>query len=167
MSTLYNHPKIKAFVTLTHGEGFGRPMLEASCCDLPIIAPKWSGHMDFLTDSESLLIGGFLKEVPKSVLWPPIIIEPSKWFNVNEGDVVRKLRTFHKKEKMITKKAKRLSSKNRRNMSLKKMAEKFNKILDDVLQGIPQPVTLNLPKLKKVNDKKDTKIKLPKLKKVT
>ena len=47
------------------------------------------------------------------------------------------------------------------------MAEKFNKILDDVLQGIPQSVTLNLPKLKKVNDKKDTKIKLPKLKKVT
>jgi glycosyltransferase involved in cell wall biosynthesis len=167
MSTLYNHPKIKAFVTLTHGEGFGRPMLEASCCDLPIIASKWSGQLDFLTDSESLLISGFLKEVPKSVLWPPIIIEPSKWFNVNEGDVVRKLRTFHKKEKIITKKAKRLSSKNRRNMSLKKMAEKFNKILDDVLQGIPQPIALNLPKLKKVTKDKDTKIKLPKLKKVT
>ena len=69
-------------------------MLEASCCDLPVIATKWSGHLDFLTDSESMLIDGFLKEVPKSALWDPIIVEPSKWFNVNEADVVRKIRTF-------------------------------------------------------------------------
>ena len=103
MSTLYNHPKIGAFITCTHGEGFGRPMLEASCCDLPVIASKWSGHLDFLTDSESMLIDGFLKEVPKSVLWKDIIVEPSKWFDVNEADVVRKIRTFHKKRETNTK----------------------------------------------------------------
>ena len=170
MAILYNHPKIRAFITCTHGEGFGRPMLEASCCDLPVIASKWSGHMDFLTDSDSLLINGFLKEVPKSALWKPIIVEPGKWFNVNEADVKRKLRTFYKKHKLIKKKARRLGKNNRRKYSLDEMAKKFNKILDNVLVSIPSPVNLKLPKLKKVDSEKSksqTIIKLPKLKKVT
>ena len=145
-------------------------MLEASCCDLPVIASKWSGHLDFLTDSESMLIDGFLKEVPKSVLWPPIIVEPSKWFNVNEADVVRKIRTFHKKRKLIQKKATRLGKKNRREFSLRAMAKEFNIIIDEVVKGIPQAVSLNLPKLKKVggnNNPQPAQVKLPKLKKVT
>ena len=169
MSTLYNHPKIAAFITCTHGEGFGRPMLEATCCDLPVIAPKWSGHMDFLTDAESMLIDGFLKPVPKSALWKPIIVEPSKWFDVNEADVVRKIRTFHKKRKLIQKKATRLGRKNRREFSLTAMAIEFNKIIDQALQSVPQPVSLKLPKLKKIGGQSSqpTKIKLPKLKKVT
>ena len=169
MSTLYNHPKIGAFITCTHGEGFGRPMLEASCCDLPVIASKWSGHLDFLTDSESMLIDGFIKPVPKSALWPPIIIEPSKWFDVNEADVVRKVRTFHKKRKLIQKKASRLGKRNRREFSLTAMATQFNKIIDDALTSVPQPVSLKLPKLKKVGGEapQPVKIKLPKLKKVT
>ena len=169
MSTLYNHPKIGAFITCTHGEGFGRPMLEASCCDLPVIASKWSGHLDFLTDSESMLVDGFLKPVPKSVLWKDIIVEPSKWFDVNEADVVRKIRTFHKKRKLIQKKAARLGKKNRREFSLKAMAIEVNKIIDNVLKEIPQAVGLKLPKLKKVGGKSSQpqKIKLPKLKKVT
>ena len=28
MNQLYNHPKVKAHLTFTHGEGFGRPLLE-------------------------------------------------------------------------------------------------------------------------------------------
>ena len=169
MSTLYNHPKIGAFITCTHGEGFGRPMLEASCCDLPVIASKWSGHLDFLTDSESMLIDGFIKPVPKSALWENIIVEPSKWFDVNEADVVRKIRTFHKKRKLIQKKAVRLGKRNRREFSLKAMADKFNSVIDDVLKQIPQAVSLNLPKLKKVGEESSQppKLKLPKLKKVT
>ena len=169
MSTLYNHPKIAAFITCTHGEGFGRPMLEATCCDLPVIATKWSGHLDFLTDAESMLIDGFLKPVPKSALWKPIIVEPSKWFDVNEADVVRKIRTFHKKRKLIQKKATRLGKANRRKFSLTAMAIEFNKIIDQALQSVPQPVSLKLPKLKKVGGQSSQPaiIKLPKLKKVT
>ena len=28
MNQLYNHPKVKVHVSFTHGEGFGRPLLE-------------------------------------------------------------------------------------------------------------------------------------------
>ena len=170
MAMLYNHPKIKTMVSCTHGEGYGRPLAEATCCDLPVIASNWSAQLDFLSDKESLLISGFLKEVPKSALWPPIVVEPSKWFNVQESDVIRKFRLFHKKEKLITKKAKRLGKKNRREKSLRAMAVEMNKIMDDVLKKIPSQVGLKLPKLQKVgetSEKPKASIKLPKLKKIT
>ena len=170
MAMLYNNPKIKGFVSCTHGEGFGRPMLEASCCGLPVIASKWSGQMDFLNDKESLMINGHLGEIPDSQVWEPIVVKPGQWYNVNEADVIRKFRMFHKKFKIINKKGKRLGRTNHRKFSLTNMAKKFNSTLDEVLKSIPSPVALNLPKLKKVkgdNSKSQTTIKLPKLKKVT
>ena len=108
MAMLYNNPKIKGFVSCTHGEGFGRPMLEASCCGLPVMASKWSGQMDFLNDKESLMINGHLGEIPDSLVWEPIVVKPGQWYNVNEADVIRKFRMFHKKFKIINKKGKRL-----------------------------------------------------------
>ncbi|OUX54497.1 MAG: hypothetical protein CBE47_00695 [Pelagibacteraceae bacterium TMED287] len=169
MSHLYNNPKIKCFISCTHGEGFGRPLLEASCCGLPVIASKWSGHLDFLDESDSLLIEGHLKDVPEDQIWKPIIVKPSKWFNPTEADVIRKIRMFHKKHPIFTKKGKRLGKKNHREYSLDKMAIQFNKIIDNVLKQIPSAVSLKLPKLKKVDGKKpqNATIKLPKLKKVT
>jgi hypothetical protein len=49
------------------------------------------------------------------------------------------------------------------------MAIEFNKIIDQALQSVPQPVSLKLPKLKKIGGEssKPAIIKLPKLKKVT
>tara|TARA_A100001391_G_scaffold17187_1_gene9600 strand:+ start:367 stop:1674 length:1308 start_codon:yes stop_codon:yes gene_type:complete len=150
MSELYNNPKVKYFITCTHGEGFGRPMLEASCCDLPVIASNWSGHMDFLNASESLLMQGKLESVPKAMVWKPIVEEQSKWYNVNDDDIKRKLRLAHKNHKGIMKKAKRLGKKNRKNFSLENMSKEFNKIIDDIIKNVPKQVALKLPKLKKV-----------------
>jgi len=39
MNSVYNHPKVKAMVSLTHGEGYGRPLAEfSSSSGKPIIA---------------------------------------------------------------------------------------------------------------------------------
>ncbi len=38
MWRLYNHPKVKATLSFTHGEGFGRPLLEFSMTGKPVIA---------------------------------------------------------------------------------------------------------------------------------
>ena len=73
MALLYNLPKIKAMLSCTHGEGFGRPLAEATCCDLPVIASGWSGQMDFLNGKQSTLIEGELKPIPKDLIWKPII----------------------------------------------------------------------------------------------
>jgi glycosyltransferase involved in cell wall biosynthesis len=48
MNALYNHPKVKAMISFTKAEGFGRPLLEFSSIGKPIIAPHYSGQADFL-----------------------------------------------------------------------------------------------------------------------
>ena len=170
MALLYNLPKIKAMLSCTHGEGFGRPLAEATCCDLPVIASNWSGQLDFLNPKQSILIDGELKPIPKALIWKPIIVEPGKWFNVNEVDVVNKLRMFHKNHKGLKVSAKKLGMWNRSKFSLTTMAKSFNRIIDNALSAIPEtpkPMSLKLPKLKKKTDSKPATIKLPKLKKVT
>ncbi len=49
MTGLYAHPKIKAMINISHGEGFGLPLFEAAREGLPIITIGWSGQTDFLT----------------------------------------------------------------------------------------------------------------------
>ena len=115
------------------------------------------------------MIDGELKPIPKALIWKPIIVEPGKWFNVSEPDVIRKLRFFKQNYKKLKHQAKLLGMNNRSKFSLTTMAKKFNNIIDDALklmQETPKQMSLKLPKLKKSTPKPAT-IKLPKLKKVT
>ena len=61
MNIFYNHPKIKVHISFTKGEGFGRPLLEASVSQKPIIVPQYSGYLDFL--KYSILIPGQLTQI--------------------------------------------------------------------------------------------------------
>ena len=55
MNEMYNHSKIKAMVSATKGEGFGRPLLEFALTGKPVIASGWSGHTDFLDPKFNIL----------------------------------------------------------------------------------------------------------------
>jgi glycosyltransferase involved in cell wall biosynthesis len=167
MNKLYNHPKIKAMVSLTHGEGFGRPLLEASMVGLPVIASAWSGQIDFLSQTDSMLLGGELVQVPKSQHWKDIIIPESQWFNVNEQQAYKAMNYCFQSYDEVKEKALNLMKINRDRFTLDKMTEKLDEIITPFTDKIPQQVGLNLPKLKKVNKTEPPKIKLPKLKKVT
>ena len=165
MNKLYNHPKVKSFVSLTHGEGFGRPMLEASMVGLPIITSGWSGQMDFLSKTDSMLLGGELVNVPKSQHWKDIIIAESKWFNVNETQAYKALNYCFENYNEVKEKALNLMKINRNKFTLDKMSERLDQILTLQIEKSPTQVNLNLPKLKKVGE--SPQIKLPKLKKLT
>ena len=167
MNKLYNHPKVKAFVSLTHGEGFGRPMLEASMVGLPVITSAWSGQMDFLSQEDSILLGGELVNVPKSQHWKDIIIPESQWFNVNETQAYKAMNYCFQNYDEVKKKALNLMKTNRDKFTLDKMAEKLGKIIIPHTDKVPTQVSLNLPKLKKVDKVESPKIKLPKLKKLS
>ena len=163
---LYNHPKMKAMVSLTHGEGFGRPLLEASMTGLPIIASGWSGQMDFLDEEYSMLLNGEMKDVPKSQHWEHIIIPESKWFDVNKEQAYKSLNFCFKEQQIIKSKGKQLMDINREKFTFNKMVEKLDDIMEKYLKDAPQQVGLKLPKLKKVGNSEPPKIKLPTLKKV-
>lgn len=109
MAGLYRHPKIKAFVTTTHGEGFGFPIFEAVCAGLPVAAPYWSGHVDFLKApkkdkdtgkvrlrSHCVKIDFELKQVGKESVWDGVTQADSSWAYVKSNSVKAALRELHK-----------------------------------------------------------------------
>jgi glycosyltransferase involved in cell wall biosynthesis len=166
MNELYNHPKVKAHVNITHGEGFGRPLLEASISEKPIIASDWSGHKDFLTKGLANLISGRLSDVPKNSFPKNMYVQGTQWFTANYQDVSFTMKDIYKSYKKYTLNAKKLGMVNKSKFSLDAMTQKLGKILDKYVPEFPKEVELKLPKLKKVGDTAPAKIKLPKLKKV-
>jgi glycosyltransferase involved in cell wall biosynthesis len=170
MNGLYNHPKVKVHVSFTHGEGFGRPLLEASLSAKPVIASNWSGHVDFLNDKDAILLPGGLNDVKKESLPKNMHVKGSQWFTVNYNYASKILKgVFNNYSKYVVR-SKRLAIKNQTKFSLDVMTKKFEEILDKYLPKFeeqPQQVKLNLPKLKRVGgSEKVPKIELPKLKKV-
>ena len=47
MAGLYQHPKVGAYVCASHGEGYGLPIFEAVCNELPVVVANWGGVRDF------------------------------------------------------------------------------------------------------------------------
>ena len=169
MNYIYNHPKVKAMVSFTHGEGFGRPLLESTMTGLPVVAPNWSGHMDFLDEERSLVLGGELIQVPKVQHWENVVIPESQWFNVNEQQAYKCLNYCFENEQIIKSKGKELMKINRDKFTLNQMTKQLDEIINKYIENKPQQVGLQLPKLKKINkgESDSPKLKLPKLKKVT
>jgi len=169
MNQLYNHPKVKAHITFTHGEGFGRPLLEASLSEKIVIASDWSGHKDFLNKNNSVLLPGSMTKVHKSSLPKEMLVDQAEWFTVNYQYASQVMMDVFKNNRKYNMMAKKQAMYNRVNFSMDKMTKDFGKILDRYLPKFeeqPQQVDLKLPKLKKVGDTKPQSMKLPKLKKV-
>ena len=110
VTSLYNHPKIKCMVSLTHGEGFGLPLFEAAYNGLPVIAPGWSGQCDFLYANMPGPGGGKSKmralfhevdydiaPVQQSALWEGVIEQGSMWCRPKEGSFKMQLRKVRNK----------------------------------------------------------------------
>ena len=105
MNYIYCHPKIKCYVTLTHGEGFGLPVFEAAYHGLPVIAPRWSGQNDFLhapvkskNRKKAKLRPLFcrvdytLRPIPPEAVWDSVLQADSMWCYPSEQDYKKKLR---------------------------------------------------------------------------
>ena len=133
MHSLYNHPKIVAMVSLTHGEGYGLPLFEAAYNELPIIAPDWSGHMDFLVGKDSkgrkrplfLNVDFILQEVQKEAVWNGVVEASSKWCYPQEYSFKRRLDDFLKNSGAHKKRAKLLANQIRDNFAKDKIYSEF------------------------------------------
>jgi len=160
MNELYNHPKIKAMVSHTRGEGFGRPLLEFSLVNKPIICSGWSGQVDFLQNDFTLLLQGQLTNLHPSAQQKDMLLAEAKWFQPNILEVNRAYKEIYENYKFHLERAKRQGYFSRKNFAFKNMKNKISEIFENNI-NLPEQVSLNLPKLKKIN-----KVTLPKLKKV-
>ena len=146
MNNLYNHKKVKAMLFLTKGEGFGRPLLEFCMVKKPIIVSAWSGHMDFIHEEYSVLVGGELTKVHPSAAVQNMILQDSMWFSYNEKDASDKIKNVFENYSKFTDKAKRQTHYAKTNFSFDKMKEALGVVVDK----FPRQVPMKLPQLKKI-----------------
>ena len=134
-------------MSFTKGEGYGRPLLEASLTSKPVIASNWSGHIDFLSADMSVLLQGQLKQIHPSAVVQDMLIPESSWFTVDYKAAAEKLKDVYKNYKKYTDGAKRQAYRSRTEFSLDKMSEKLINILET---KVPKQAILKLPQLKKI-----------------
>lgn len=150
MSGLYNHPKIKAHVSFTKGEGFGRPLLEATMSKKPVIASGWSGHLDFLNPKDAVLLSGELKQVHPSVVWQNVIIPESSWFTVDYNNAAGAMMYVFKHYDKFLPGAENLYKENRTKFSYEAIKQRTDALLTQYVPEFVIPTPLTLPKLKKL-----------------
>jgi len=154
MNYLYNHGKIKAMVSLTKGEGFGRPILEFSLSKKPIIATAYSGHTDFLFVEYSCMIGGTVTPIHHSAVVQEMLIPESGWFSPDVKQAEFYFRDVYEKYAKYAERAKQQAHKSRSLFSF----EEMKNLLSKYLEKVPRQMGLVLPKLKKIELPKLTKI---------
>ena len=135
MKGLYTHPDIKALVTLTHGEGYGLPILEAAACGLPIIATNWSGHLEFLKNGKFIAVDRMLAEIPASRIDGQIFHKGFKWAMPIELDAKRRLKKFYESSSMPLEWAKDLQVKIHKGYSFGAIARIYSTVLDEHLKS--------------------------------
>jgi glycosyltransferase involved in cell wall biosynthesis len=158
VNELYNHGRVKAMISLTKGEGFGRPLLEFSLVNKPIIVSGWSGHIDFLDNQFTKQIGGTLNNVHPSAAIEKMILQESQWFRPDDALTGKALKDVFEDYKVYKELAKRQGHRSRTQFSYEKMRETLDTLLTQYIPEFPKQVQLKLPTLRK--------IELPKLNKI-
>ena len=156
INELYNNSKVKAMISLTKGEGFGRPLLEFTLTKKPLITTAWSGHIDFLNPEFTSLMGGQLTNVHQSAAnqW---LLPESQWFSADHGQIGHFLKDVFENYKNYIDKAKRQAYKSKNEFSWDKMKEKLDSLLTQYIPEFPKEFTLKLPAIKKIEfPKKET-----------
>ena len=143
MYSLYRHDKIKCFLSLTHGEGFGLPIFEAACAGIPVICPGWSGQNDYLWIPETTgkkkktkqkphfaNVDFSLEPVPDYAIWPGVINEGVMWCEPAQGSYKMRLRQVRKNYDKWKKKSIKLQDWIIENFSEEKQYKAFALALD-------------------------------------
>lgn len=147
MNELYNHSKVKAMVSLTKGEGWGKPLLEFTQSKKPIICSGWGGQIDFLNDKYTTLIPGSLTAINKSAQVKDMLIEGSLWFSADLGIAGGYMKDYFENYKKYQDNGKRLGFYTSENFTYSKMVFKMKEILDS---KVVLPYTIKMPSLRKV-----------------
>ena len=133
VTSLYRHPSIKCFISLTRGEGFGLPILDATIAGLPVITTNWSGHLDFMSLGKFIPVDYDLIEVPQNKVDGRIFVNQVKWANPKENDFKKRLIKFRSSHETPRTWAKDLSIICQEKFSRKTIEKLYLEIIQEIL----------------------------------
>lgn len=133
MNCLYKDEQIKGLISITRGEGFGLPMLEAATAGLPVMATNWSAHKEFLDQGKWISFDYKLTDVHESKIDNEIFVKGSQWAEVNEKDFKTKITKFYNRPELPKKWAQDLSSKLIESHSFESICKEYDNAVLGVL----------------------------------
>ena len=134
VASIYRHPKIKALVALTRGEGYGLPIQEAAASDMPVVATNWSGHLDFLRLGRFIAVNYQMQSVDPSRVDDHIFMPHSRWAEPSEKDAKKRLRKLYESYSTPKSWATELGSRIRENLNHSKICEHWDRHLEELVQ---------------------------------
>jgi glycosyltransferase involved in cell wall biosynthesis len=152
MNLLYNHPKVKAMVSFTKAEGYGRPLLEFATTGKPILAPHYSGQADFLKKEFICALPGTITDIHPSAQ-NEFLIAQAKWFTPDykfASKMFKEIQKNYKKWQELAKRQRYFVNSTFTKTAVSATYEKVLHIIDLDVNKIPKPVELKLPTLKKI-----------------
>jgi glycosyltransferase involved in cell wall biosynthesis len=152
MNALYNHPKVKAMVSFTKAEGFGRPLLEFATTGKPIIAPHYSGQADFLKKDFICALPGQLTPIHPTAQ-NDFLIGDAKWFTPDygyAGSMLKDVLKNYKKWSELAKRQRYFVNSTFTETAVSTIYDRVLEIIDKGVDKLPKAVELKLPKLQKV-----------------
>jgi glycosyltransferase involved in cell wall biosynthesis len=148
LNDLYNDDKVKAMVSFTKGEGYGRPLAEFATTGKPIIVSNWSGFTDFLPKEHTLYLDGELQNIDASAS-NKFLLKEAKWFYVNYSKAAQVLYKTYDKYTDALKQSAGLKTNINNNFTLDKMSSKLGEILDKYVK-VTQKIEMKLPTINKL-----------------
>ena len=139
MASLYTHPKVKALVSLSHGEGFGLPVFEAAGYGLPVITTEWSGPTDFMycPNKEGKVKPHFarvdftLGPVQPEAVWNGVIEKDTMWAFPIGNSAKTQMRGVYKDWDRYRSQSKRLATYIEKEFAENKIYEQFVNCLNN------------------------------------
>lgn len=138
MTYLYKHPRVKAMINLSHGEGWGLPLFEAAYNGLPLIGIDWSGQCDFthmpIRDKKSgktkdtcmmAAVSHELKNVQPEACVPDMILPDSQWAFPKELHARMQMKDVYKNYGFHKSRASKLQEYVLKEFELNKMLTRF------------------------------------------
>ena len=139
MASMYKHKYTKAFLSMTHGEGFGRQIIEACACDLPILVTGYGGQMDFVKPDLATILEYNMIDLPQACIMPELLLPGMKWAEVDYDKAKNRLRRCYETYPIAKQRAVDLGKIIRSDWTL----ERSNTLLLDAFNTICKPSSIN------------------------